>query len=245
MPVESYTLYELTQLRKLKNWERRMKHRPNLVHKLSAGIQQKINDIIPEKLHETITVVIRKMIEAVLFGSEFVKPSLPVSQDLQEIEKALAKRLEYYRSTAALEGGVTGFSGFVGSLADFPLLLAIKIKYLFDVAALYGRNTAIQQERLFLLYVFQLAFSSPVNRPQVFQKIAYWKEATAALPSDLSVLNWREFQQQYRDYIDIAKLAQMLPGIGAAVGVVVNYRLLTQLSNTAIMCYRERWFAEK
>jgi len=54
--------------------------------------------------------------------------------------------------------------------------------------------------------------------------------------------DWRTFQQEYRDYIDIAKMAQLIPGIGAVVGVVVNYKLIKQLGNTAINAYRMRLY---
>jgi len=54
--------------------------------------------------------------------------------------------------------------------------------------------------------------------------------------------DWRKFQQEYRDYIDLAKLAQLIPIIGAPVGVIVNHRLLKKLGVTAINAYRMRWF---
>ena len=38
--------------------------------------------------------------------------------------------------------------------------------------------------------------------------------------------DWRNFQQEYRDYIDLAKMAQLIPVIGAPVGIVVNNRLI-------------------
>src|SRR5690349_1285960 len=131
---QKYSLYDLQQLRKLKAWQNKMGHPPNAFNKLSAKWQKKFNAIIPEKIHNAITVVIKKMIEAVLFTSEFIKPAIVSNKSLQEVEQAVDKRLEYYRSTAAVEGGVTGFSGIVGSVADFPILLAIKLKFLFDVA---------------------------------------------------------------------------------------------------------------
>jgi hypothetical protein len=52
--------------------------------------------------------------------------------------------------------------------------------------------------------------------------------------------DWRRFQQEYRDYIDLAKLMQLVPGIGAAVGVYVNHKLTRQLGNTAMNAYRTR-----
>jgi hypothetical protein len=41
----------------------------------------------------------------------------------------------------------------------------------------------------------------------------------------------------------LAKLAQLIPIIGAPVGAVVNYRLLDRLGDAAIGAYRMRWFA--
>ena len=61
---------------------------------------------------------------------------------------------------AAAEGAGTGAGGILLGLADFPLLLGIKIKFLFDAATLYGFDTSNKEERLFILHVFQLAFSS-------------------------------------------------------------------------------------
>jgi hypothetical protein len=65
------------------------------------------------------------------------------------------------------------------------------------------------------------------------------------LPDDIHQFNWLHFQQEYRDYIDLAKLAQLIPGIGAVVGVVVTYRLLKKLGTTAMNAYRMRWFEEQ
>ena len=39
-------------------------------------------------------------------------------------------------------------------------------------------------------------------------------------------------------------MAQLIPVIGAVVGVVVNYRLLNKLGETAMNAYRLRWKKE-
>ena len=62
------------------------------------------------------------------------------------------------------------------------------------------------------------------------------------MPNDINQFDWRNFQQEYRDYIDLAKMAQLIPGIGAVVGVVVNYKLINQLGKTAMNAYRMRLF---
>ncbi len=68
-----------------------------------------------------------------------------------------------------------------------------------------------------------------------------WDEKSKSLPEDINQFEWRSFQQEYRDYIDLAKLAQLIPVIGAPVGAVVNYRLIRKLGLTAKMAYRMRW----
>jgi hypothetical protein len=69
-----------------------------------------------------------------------------------------------------------------------------------------------------------------------------WDEKKKQLPDDVNAFDWRSFQQEYRDYIDIAKMAQLIPGIGAVVGVVVNYKLIKQLGHTAKNAYRMRLY---
>ena len=60
MLTDKYSLYELSQLRKLKAWEKRMRHPPSIIDKLSGRIQRKINSYIPEKIHAGITAVVKK-----------------------------------------------------------------------------------------------------------------------------------------------------------------------------------------
>jgi hypothetical protein len=40
-------------------------------------------------------------------------------------------------------------------------------------------------------------------------------------------------------------MAQLIPGIGAVVGFVVNYRLIKKLGHTAMNAYRMRYFEKK
>ncbi|MDB5454211.1 MAG: hypothetical protein JWO33_2789, partial [Caulobacteraceae bacterium] len=96
---------------------------------------------------------------------------------------------------------------------------------------------------LYILSIFQLAFSSPEHRLQVLAQMRDWDAHASERPRSPDDLDWRRFQQEYRDYIDLAKLAQLIPVIGAPVGLVVNYRLLDRLGDTAIGAYRMRWLA--
>lgn len=38
-----------------------------------------------------------------------------------------------------------------------------------------------------------------------------WKEKNEPIPDDIHQFDWQEFQQEYRDYIDLARMAQSIP----------------------------------
>jgi hypothetical protein len=114
------------------------------------------------------------------------------------------------------------------------------MKMLFEIAALYGFDVKDFRERLYILYIFQLAFSSKEGAAKVFLHMQDWDQKLIALPESSDNFDWKTFQQEYRDYIDIAKLAQLLPVVGAAVGAVANYQLIKKLGKTAIQAYRMR-----
>jgi uncharacterized protein (DUF697 family) len=237
--------HEQKAFEELQQWQEKVQRKPSLLNKLSKGIQTKINSYIPEKVHGAITTAIRQMIRGVLFGAKFTtKKPVPVVS-LQQTEEAVERLVKNYRRTAAAEGGITGAGGILLGLVDFPVLLGIKLKMLFDIAALYGFDVKDYKERVYILHIFQLAFSSQEHRHRVFLQMNNWDVQKHSLPDDINQFEWRLFQQEYRDYIDLAKMAQLIPGIGAVVGVVANYSLINQLGKTAVNAYRMRLFARR
>lgn len=223
-------------------WKDRMRKRPTILENVSKGVQRKINDKLPDKYHEVVTSAIKNLTKGVLFGTKYVtKPPLK-NLSLRDREKLVAKRAKFYKTTATIEGAATGAGGFVLGLADFPILLSIKMKFLYEVASIYGYDVDYYTERLYILHIFELAFSSQSHVNKVFHRMENWDDYVDTLPHDINDFNWRDFQQEYRDYLDIAKLLQLLPGIGAVVGSYVNRKLLNRLTETAINSYRMRYF---
>ena len=235
-------LYEHTAFLEMKRWQLKVSRKPSIASRLSRKLQRKVNEVIPEKVHVAITNAIKQMVRAVLFGSEITTNKVLHGLSLEQREKLVQERVEFYKRTAAVEGGVTGAGGLLLGLADFPLLLGLKIKLQFEIAAIYGYDVSDVRERLYILHIFQLAFSNQQHRREVYNHIIDWQNNYEKLPRNMDDFNWRTFQQEYRDYIDLAKLAQLIPVIGAAVGLVVNYRLVTRLGETAMNAYRMRWF---
>ena len=175
-----------------------------------------------------------------LFGAEKITRLKGPYITLEEMDKAAKEKIDNYRNTAAAEGALTGAGGIFLGLADFPILIAIKLKLLFEIAAIYNFPINDYKERIYMLHIFQLAFSSAKHRKNVYLSMQHWDERTKNLPDDIHQFDWRSFQQEYRDYIDLAKLAQLVPVIGAPVGAFVNYRLIKKLGYTAMRGYHMR-----
>ena len=230
--------YDARARAELAAWREAVLKPPSALQAAAKGLQNRITGLIPEKVHLAISKVIEQMTRGILVGSDFVTPPPRTGLSLAEREALVRKAIEGYRNVATVEGGVAGAGGFLLAAADFPALIAIKIKLLFEIAALYGHDGAAWRERLYILSIFQLAFSSAEHRQAVYGRLT--GDDQPATPADF---DWRRFQQEYRDYIDLAKMAQLLPIVGAPIGAIVNYRLLEQLGTTAINAYRLRWFA--
>lgn len=232
--------YEDNVAKELTIWHKKMKEKPTLTSKLAKKIQTKVNSIIPEKAHEIITNSIKNMVKVVFLGSEITSKK-PIEYSSLDIRDGLAREsLEFYKKAATVSGAGTGAGGIIVGLADFPILLSIKLKFLYEVAGIYGFDIRDYKERLYILNIFSLAFSSPEKRIEVYDDILHWDKIVKKLPSDLELYDWKSFQQEYRDYIDLAKMFQLVPLIGAAVGAYANYKLMDKLGETAMNAYRLR-----
>jgi hypothetical protein len=232
--------YREQTLQELEKWQQSMRKPPSIANRLTRSVQQRVNRIIPEQVHQVVTAAIKQMVRAVVFGANLTTPSAKPGASLQEREIKVLKRIKFYRSTAAVEGGVTGAGGFLWGLADFPLWLSLKMKMMHEIAAIYGMDLGDYKERVYLLHIFQLTFSSQQHRNQIYRIMEDWEHQKDMLPEDINQFDWRSFQLEYRDYIDLAKLFQMIPLIGAGVGAFVNHRLTNKLGLYAMNAYRMR-----
>lgn len=229
--------YEFRARLELSRWRIGIRRPSGVVQRVAKQLQDRVNSYIPERAHQIITESIKKMVKATLVGSEYTTSAKPVHQlSLEEKERLVKEKLNLYKKTAAIEGAGTGAGGILLGIADFPLLLSIKMKFLFEAASLYGFDVRTYEERIFILEVFQIAFSGPEYRKQVLERLEQWDSNVHKLEEP----DWRKLQQEYRDYIDLVKMLQLLPGIGAVVGAVANYNLLDRLGENAMNAYRLR-----
>lgn len=231
------TAYESKVYEELQAWRKKVLKQSGLINQLSKRAQTKVNGMITERAHKIITNCIKSMVKATLVGSNITTTKRePTGLSLLKRDEMVKEKLTSYRKTAVIEGAGTGAGGIFLGLADFPLLLSIKMKFLFEAAAVYGYDTNEYEERLFILHVFQLAFSSDEKRKETYHIIENWETEKGKLTD----MDWRVFQQEYRDYIDLIKMLQLVPGFGAIVGAYANHNLLGTLGETAMNAYRLR-----
>lgn len=240
MTQTTNSVYHQLVANELKDWKSAMRRSPTFWNKTTKSAQRKINTIIPEKVHLAITKAIKEITRAVIFGSGFTTRKRTETGSIEEVEVKVKERINFYSSSAAVEGAATGFGGFLLSLADFPLWLTLKMKMLFEIASRYGYDAKDYKERLYILHIFQLTFSSQERRNEIFEKMENWDLIKEQLPDDLNTFDWRTFQLEYRDYIDLAKLLQLIPGVGAIAGAYVNHKLTNRLGKVAMNAYRMR-----
>ncbi|WP_068672233.1 EcsC family protein [Oceanobacillus sp. Castelsardo] len=229
--------YELKAYEEVQTWRMKIMKRSGMINRLSKQAQNKINSWIPEKVHKIVTDSIKQMVKATLVGSNITtKKRIGTEMSLMKRDELFKEKHSFYRKTAVVEGAGTGAGGILLGAADFPLLLSIKMKFLFEAAEVYGFDTSKYEERLFILHIFQLAFSSEEKRRETLFYIENWEEQKEKLVD----MDWRVFQQEYRDHIDLIKMFQLIPGFGAIVGAYANYNLMDQLAETAMNVYRMR-----
>jgi hypothetical protein len=232
--------YNYIKVKELEKWKTKMRKKPSIIDKASKGTQNKINSILPENYHNILTSAIKNMTKVVLLGSKYTTKDPIVNISLEERDELAYEKIRLYKKTAMLEGAGTGAGGILIGLADFPLLLSIKIKLLYEIASIYGFDTKDYKERLYILNIFQLAFSSQNHVNYIFKNMENFEGYKDTLSDDINEFDWRSFQQEYRDYIDLAKLLQLVPGIGAFVGAYVNNKLVDKLGEYAIYSYHMR-----
>lgn len=239
------TPYDQEAMRELHEWQYKMQRRPGILSGVSRNVQGRINNLIPEKVHQAITATFKHLTNGLLTGADFITADPVTDLSLQAREAIVHDKITVYKNTAMAEGAITGAGGILLGLADLPLWLSIKVKMLADIAALYGHDTGNFEERLYMLQILQLQFSSRKHRRIIYRQAAAWEQYLTTIPKDGKDFDWRTFQQEYRDYLDIAKLLQLVPGIGAVVGATVNHKLTQKLGDTAMNAYRLRWFEKQ
>ncbi|CAI6086132.1 EcsC family protein [Cohnella sp. JJ-181] len=240
--------YEEKVRQELEIWENGLYKTPGLLEKASKRVGDKINAIIPAKVQNTITGTVKVIVRTTLFGAEYTpKRNVERSLALEQADEQARQVISLYQKIAAAEGAGTGAGGILFNAVDFPALIAIKMKLLFELAHVYGYSTAAFSERIFILSLFQLTYAENQRRKIILNRFRDWNNEKLQWSSDSEYykeLNWETFQKEYRDAIDFRKMLQLVPGIGAVAGAWANYSIVEELGQFAMNGFRIRRLAD-
>ncbi|SDH56228.1 EcsC protein family protein [Alteribacillus persepolensis] len=241
--------YEQKAYEEVQVWLRKLQKPSSMPQTLTKNVQTRMNQFVPKKFHTMMGQAVKQMVEGVLSGSQYLpnKKEQP-AQTLKEADERMEALISVFQKGAAAEGAGTGAGGLFLGAADFPLLLGFKMRFLFTASQIYGLDIYDFRDRLYMLHIFQAAFSSPAKKQETAKRLENWEEYIQNKPRKLSMakeMDWTSFQQEYRDHIDLVKLLQLMPGFGAVIGAAANYHLLAQLGYAAKEGYRLKWFYMK
>lgn len=171
---------------------------------------------------------------------------------LDQVDKTVGYLAAKYKTAGFAEGSTTGALGAAGIATDIPALLGLALRACNEYAVYYGFDPTIEAERAFVMHLMSAA-SSPsqaakqVALAQVTRVSAMigqrnsWKE----LEKLLTVKLIKKIAQALGVRLTKAKLAQVVPVVGAAVGGGYNAWYMSEVTKTASMMYRERYLIEK
>lgn len=174
------------------------------------------------------------------------------SLELERVEKTVGYLAAKYRALALAEGTAAGSLGLPGMALDIPALVALALRAVNEYATYYGYDVALESERYVALTVLAVATGGDSAAKQVAMT-----EVAKATVMAAKKKSWDELQrvalvrliQKVAEQLGIrltkAKLAQVLPVVGGAIGGGFNAWYISKVCFAARMVYRERFLREK
>jgi len=179
--------------------------------------------------------------------------------DLENVDRAIGFLATKYKSLALAEGAAAGAAGMAGPVvggaaiaADITALLALNLRAVGEYATYYGFDVSRQEERLFALNVLGLA-SSPSDAAKAvamsqlvkIAKLAAQRKTWKELEKHVFVQIVQRIAKALAIRLTKAKLAQIIPVAGAAIGGGFNAHYTSRVCDAAYFLYRERFLARK
>ena len=172
--------------------------------------------------------------------------------DLEHVDRTIGWLGTKYNSTAFVEGGATGTIGLPGIPVDIVALLTLSQRAVGEYATYCGFDVSNQEERLFALNI--LAYASS---PSDAAKYAALAQLVKIAEDVARRKTWQVLEEQ--TFVKIvqaiaksigvrltkAKLAQVIPVLGAGIGGGFNAYYASKVCDAAFYLYRERFLAEK
>ena len=108
-PAEDDRQYEARVLAEAEDWRERQLRRPGLWDMATRATQDRINRIIPERVHQIVTSGVELTTRGIMTGADWTTAKPLLHGSLRKREELIQTRVDFYRTTASVEGASSGF----------------------------------------------------------------------------------------------------------------------------------------
>ena len=171
---------------------------------------------------------------------------------LEEIDGVVRHLDHKYQALAAAEGGAVGMMGALGLTADIVSVIALNLRAISEYAAYYGFDAADPDEKIFALNILLLASSPSENeRSLAVQQLSKMTKAIGKKMGRRSLTDQvlsKVIDRMARTLganLTEAKIAQIIPIAGSAVGAGFNARYTGKVCDAARLLYRQQFLVRK
>lgn len=174
-----------------------------------------------------------------------------------ELSDTLANEVHNWAvGVAGVEGGVAGFLGLPGLIADVPALITMALRVIHKIGICYGYECKTEDDKKFVFSIMSAAGANTLEEKstsilllrQISVKIANdtWKKmaANAAVRGfglDAAIIAIRNLARQLGVNITRRKALQAIPLIGLGVGAAMNAQFINDVAWAARRSFQERW----
>ena len=181
------------------------------------------------------------------------------TKDLQVSDKLADNIHNWAIGIAGTEGGVAGFFGLPGMVADIPTIITFALRTIHKIGLCYGYKTTTQEDNLFVYSVMSAAGSNSVKEKNmaiatlrqlnvILLKNTWKKMAEKAAQEKMSgeafIIAIKALAKQLGINLTKRKALQAIPIAGAGVGSAMNIAFINDICWAARRSYQKRWLMD-
>lgn len=255
--------YEQSQFNEIIKWKEKG---PSVGQKATSFIMKPVvwvtNKIIPQKAIQTALKGANTLAKT-LTDENDIKRDGDVSniQELKIKELELSDRLannihNWALSIAGTEGGICGFLGLPGMVADIPTIITFALRTIHKIGLCYGYKATTQEDIQFVYSIMSAAGANTMEEKytalltlkqlnviltkQTWKKMAE-KAAQNKMTNEAFLITIKGLAKQLGINITKNGAKKAIPIIGTGVGAAMNVAFIQDISWAARRCFQERW----
>jgi len=230
----------------------------------SAAVTEKIKEKIPDILKDSLDAAFLKAFQLVFekgytyIEKTYNKDKLQLEHDLnnlaldKEFTKKHIRRLDKHAKGSkrlnsffsVVEGSVLGFLGI--GLPDIPLLIAMIIRTISEIALSYGYNYENKEEKIYILLLICGAIARGDVQKETNEAIdCLGEKIDENIPAEINIEEQMEMTGGIlSDQLLTAKFIQGIPIVGV-IGGAVNYNVIKKIGKYSSLKYKKRYLLGK